>query len=202
MQFGMGGITSMEDVGASSSYAMVLTCRAKLGGTPPQTTVASPAKHVKADADKRAEVTWLKGIVRARPGWMDFFKGMNRNLQNPDAVRSWKFAVAFSEEYNKAESDVSGVLIFHFCLISADILQAQRSKPILKNSINKALLHGSTWMSGAERAVHILNVYGEGRSRPAQEVIDKVRYRTRVGEDAPGSGVLLQWLIKWDQEHK
>jgi hypothetical protein len=57
-------------------------------------------------------------------------------------------------------------------------------------------------MSGAERAVRILDVYGEGGSRPAQEVIDKVRYRSAEGEDTPGSVVLLQWLTKWEEEHK
>lgn len=43
--------------------------------TPLKAKTASTTKQAKANADKHAEVAWLKGIVKARPGWMDFFKG-------------------------------------------------------------------------------------------------------------------------------
>ena len=50
--------------------------------------------------------------------------------------------------------------------------------------------------------VRILDVYGESGSRPAQEVIEKVRYQTGEGEYPQGSRVLLQWLTKWDEDHE
>jgi hypothetical protein len=57
-------------------------------------------------------------------------------------------------------------------------------------------------MLGAEHAVCVLDVYGEGGSWPAKEVIDKVRYWSAEGEDTPGSVVLLKWPTKWEEKHK
>jgi hypothetical protein len=77
---------------------------------------------VGVNANKHAEFAWLKGIVKAHPGRMDFFKGMNQNLENPGIVWSWRLAVSFSNEYNKVESDitVSRILKCNLWLISAD----------------------------------------------------------------------------------
>jgi hypothetical protein len=55
-------------------------------------------------AGKVSEVDWLKDVVQERPGWQAFINGMNRNQQNPDVARSWRFAVNFAKEYNKTVS--------------------------------------------------------------------------------------------------
>ena len=74
----------------------------------------------KATADgKAAEVEWLKEVVQKRPGWEAFFSGINHNLQNPDAARSWKFAVTFANEFNKTNSKVA-VGCFPFCSMSSN----------------------------------------------------------------------------------
>jgi hypothetical protein len=75
-------------------------------------------------------------------------------------------------------------------------------KPVLKKSITKALRYGTTWMSGAEQAVCVLDVYGEGGSNPSPEVIEKVAHRTGEHEVPCGSGALLEWLLKWEKEHQ
>jgi hypothetical protein len=54
-------------------------------------------------------------------------------------------------------------------------------------------------MSGAEQAVRILNVYGEGGSCPSPEVIQKVTHLTGEHESAAGSGALLEWLTEWEK---
>jgi hypothetical protein len=54
-------------------------------------------------------------------------------------------------------------------------------------------------MSGAEQAVRVLNVYGEGGSHPAPEVVEKVAQRDEI---PLGSGALLEWLLQWEKEHK
>jgi hypothetical protein len=75
-------------------------------------------------------------------------------------------------------------------------------KPVLKKSITKALRYGTTWMSGAEQAVCVLDVYGEGGSNPSPEVIEKVAHRMGEPEVLCGSGALLEWLLKWEKEHQ
>jgi hypothetical protein len=117
LQFGMDAEADLPD---GPTLAMISSHEDS--ETPLKAKTASTTKQAKANADKHAEVAWLKGIVKARPGWMDFFKGMNRNLENPDIVRSWRFAVAFSNEYNKVESDitVSRILKCNLWLILAD----------------------------------------------------------------------------------
>jgi len=64
------------------------------------------------DDGKVAEADWLKDVVQKRPGWETFFKGINHSLQNPDAARLWRFAVAFANEFNKTESRAP---VGHFC---------------------------------------------------------------------------------------
>ena len=57
-------------------------------------------------------------------------------------------------------------------------------------------------MSGAEQAVHVLDIYGEGWSNPSPEVIEKVAHRTGQHEVPCGSGTLLDCLPKWEKEHE
>jgi hypothetical protein len=66
-------------------------------------------------AGKVSEVDWLKDVVQKRPGWQAFINGMNHNQQNPDVVRSWRFAVTFAQEYNKTVSK-GAVGSFYLCL--------------------------------------------------------------------------------------
>ena len=110
----MGGPTHLGPVDAHSptlciSPATTVSARqTELDETPLKSKMASAEKHMRAnDTGKCAEVAWLKEAAWAHPGWAEFFKGMNRNLQNPDIVQSWKFAVVFSEEYNKMQSPIA-----------------------------------------------------------------------------------------------
>ena len=57
-------------------------------------------------------------------------------------------------------------------------------------------------MSGAEQAVRVLDIYGEGGSNPSSEVIEKVAHCMGEHEVPCGSGALLEWLLKWEKEHK
>lgn len=57
-------------------------------------------------------------------------------------------------------------------------------------------------MSTAEQAVRVLDVYGKGGSQPSPEVIEKVAYRTNEHEVPLGSSALLEWLLKWEKEHR
>lgn len=47
------------------------------------------------------EIRWLNSLVTQRPGWGEYFRGIGHSLENPDVVRSWQFAVEFSEGFQK-----------------------------------------------------------------------------------------------------
>jgi hypothetical protein len=67
-----------------------------------------------------AEIAWLKKVVRMRPGWVDYFEGMNKNLQNPEVVKSWRFAVTFCDVYYKADSQCTVGPLYYNLQMHAD----------------------------------------------------------------------------------
>jgi hypothetical protein len=71
-------------------------------------------------------------------------------------------------------------------------------KKIKKVEIMKALSVGNAWLFEAERAVEIVQKYGEGGANPSQPVIDKIAY---ADGDAEGSTKLLAWLKAWEGKH-
>jgi len=150
------------------------------------------------------ETRWLNSLVTQRPGWGEYVKGIGHPLENPDAVHSWQFAVEFSEAFQKqislcevCEQMVSSILP----LIASMNFQARYGKTILKKNIVKALLRDSTWMSAAERAIHVLRVYGDGGTHAANEVIQRVSYRSAPGESPLGAVALQDWLADWKIRH-
>ena len=82
--------------------------------TPP--SKGSPAFKQAATDGKADEVEWLKDIVHKQPGWEIFFNSINHNLQNPEVVRSWQFAVTFAREYSKTDSKCPvSLFLLPFC---------------------------------------------------------------------------------------
>jgi hypothetical protein len=123
-------------------------------------------------------VEYLKAELEKIPGHVEFRNSLHHSQPNPGAVRSWMFAVNFTEAYNNA------------------VLIDGRYVKIKKCEIKLALTVGDAWLCDAERAVRILRKYGEGGTHPSEDVIKKVRCT-----DEKGSTKLLMWLRNWDEGH-
>ena len=67
---------------------------------------------------------------------------------------------------------------------------------MLKKPITRALRYETTWMSDAEQAVHVLDIYGEGWSNPSPEVIEKVAHRTGQHEVPCGFWHIVRLLAE------
>ncbi|KAJ7037021.1 hypothetical protein C8F04DRAFT_1180747 [Mycena alexandri] len=73
-----------------------------------------------------------------------------------------------------------------------------RLRKIKKSSMHKALRLSSSAFTQAENAVRILNIYGEGGSKPAQEVIAETEIRLEKPE---GAKVLYPFLVEWEKDN-
>jgi hypothetical protein len=71
-------------------------------------------------------------------------------------------------------------------------------RKVLKIDIMKALNIGPSWFFDANKAVGIVQKYGEGGTHCSQPVIDKITSTVGAPE---GSTKLLQWLKTWETEH-
>ncbi|KAH9025767.1 hypothetical protein EDB84DRAFT_1563965 [Lactarius hengduanensis] len=105
---------------------------------------------------------------------------LSGGLDNPGAVKSWKLGVEFLNAY-------SGVR-----LVDGEY------RKISKVELSQALGVGKTWLSDANKAVRIVQTYGEGGTHRSQLFIDKITSTAGVPE---GSTKLLDWLKTWSKEH-
>ncbi|KIM86366.1 hypothetical protein PILCRDRAFT_4864 [Piloderma croceum F 1598] len=139
-----------------------------------------PIKKAAKQQKTNQMVEWLVAELQKCPGYDEFCDSFHQVKHNPDAVRSWTFAVDFTKAFNR------------LTLINGSY------KKIEKVEIVKALGIGNAWLFEAERAVQIVQKYSEGGANPSQPVIDKITY---VDGDAEGSTKLLAWLKAWEGKH-
>ncbi|KAJ7848244.1 hypothetical protein B0H14DRAFT_2583092 [Mycena olivaceomarginata] len=67
-------------------------------------TPAQPSQSKEDDTDPA--VKFLKDKLSTRDGYVSFTANRGCTLSNPEIVRDWKFAVAFSADYNKLKAPV------------------------------------------------------------------------------------------------
>ncbi|KAH7918486.1 hypothetical protein BV22DRAFT_1041732 [Leucogyrophana mollusca] len=120
-------------------------------------------------------VDWLSGEAAKRVGYQAFKQGRYRPQHNPDIVASWRFAVEFCGAFLRAP-----------CLTTAG-----KMTHATKGHIEQALGVGSTWMADAEKAVRLLERFGEGGTDERPAVVDRVKVSEGKRE---GSGSLLAFL--------
>jgi hypothetical protein len=96
-------------------------------------------------------VEYLKAELEKIPGHVEFRNSLHHSQPNPGAVRSWMFAVNFTEAYNNA------VLIVSFTLISchnnADdtfcrMADMSRSRSVRSSLLSLLGMHGSVMQKG------------------------------------------------------
>jgi hypothetical protein len=68
-----------------------------------------PVKKVLKQQETNQTVEWLMNELESRPGYTDFRNTFHQIKSNPDAIRSWTFAVDFMEAYNKLCLIVSAI---------------------------------------------------------------------------------------------
>ena len=158
-----------------------------------------PIKKAAKQQKTNQTVEWLITELQKRPGYAEFWDSFHQVKHNPDAVRSWTFAVDFTKAFNRLTLIVSAVSnvsrCTHFFLTCSQNGSYQKIKKV---EIMKALGVGNAWLFEAERAVEIVRKYGEGGVNPSQLVIDKIAF---VDGDAEGSTKLLSWLKAWEGKH-
>ncbi|KAJ7828523.1 hypothetical protein B0H13DRAFT_1917016 [Mycena leptocephala] len=128
-----------------------------------------PAETMEESTDP--VVKFLREKLGTRAGYSTFAANRGRTLANPVIVADWQFAVDFTTDYNELKTRVR----------------------VTKDSIQKALGIGSTWMSQANTATEIIRKYGE--IPEVAEVLGRV-------EDPPkGSTILYRFLTEWKESH-
>ena len=156
-----------------------------------------PIKKAAKQQKINQTVEWLIAELQKRPGYDEFRDSFHQIKHNPDAVRSWTFAVDFTKAFNRLTLIVCAISeVSHFFFLTCS--QNGSYKKIKKVEIMKALGVGNAWLFEADRAVEIVRKYGEGGANPSQPVIDKIAY---ADGDAEGSTKLLAWLKAWEGKH-
>ncbi|KAJ7271820.1 hypothetical protein C8J57DRAFT_1226384 [Mycena rebaudengoi] len=169
----------VEDAGASSvgqkrERSPIENEVALQAGTSPG--AAKRGRTSQADA---SDVSWLSGLLSARPGWKTFQDNQRKKLPNKDRVEFWRFASQFSSSYFNKPSHANG----------------RAGKPVRKASIEAALSMGATALSEAEKMTRIMEKFGEGGEQSAQEVIDKAGADSIEGRNFP------DFLLEWEKSH-
>ncbi|KAJ7468857.1 hypothetical protein B0H11DRAFT_2238707 [Mycena galericulata] len=135
-------------------------------------TPAGPADAAGTDPEEVSPaIKFLREQLALRPGYQAFLANRGRILANPEIVKIWRFAVEFSNDYNKMRQPVK----------------------ITKSSIQEALGFGSTWLTNAQNAIQIMNEY-----RQVPEVTEVLE---RIDESPAGSTALYNFLVDWKMNH-
>ncbi|KAJ7793401.1 hypothetical protein B0H14DRAFT_2622911 [Mycena olivaceomarginata] len=114
---------------------------------------AGPSRKRTSNPDA-ADVAWLQNLLSERQGYAVFKKNQNKKLSNKDRVLFWDFAANFSAQYFNKPSAAPGGL----------------GKSIKKVSIEVALGMSPSALREAEKMTSILEIFGEGGIKHAQEV--------------------------------
>ncbi|KAJ7729463.1 hypothetical protein B0H16DRAFT_1697194 [Mycena metata] len=131
-----------------------------------------------------ADIEWLKEEIKTLEGYAHFTQHRHKVQQNVGVIESWRFIALVSKTYSGKLSHVPG--------------RSGRPRKIKKSSMHKALGLSSSAFTQAENAVRILNIYGEGGSKPAQEVIAETEIRLEKPE---GAKVLYPFLVEWEKDN-
>ncbi|KAH9008734.1 hypothetical protein EDB85DRAFT_2163915 [Lactarius pseudohatsudake] len=181
--------TTVDDTGQTSTGQGCSTGAGvkPFGGTHRHTSPPSfvrakkgPTRKESKEERTRRVVGWLVGELQTHPNYRDFQSQLHHVRDNPGAVKSWKLGVEFLNAY-------SGVR-----LVDGEY------RKISKVELSQALGVGKTWLSDANKAVRIVQTYGEGGTHRSQLFIDKITSTAGVPE---GSTKLLDWLKTWSKEH-
>ncbi|KAJ7937779.1 hypothetical protein B0H13DRAFT_1852078 [Mycena leptocephala] len=72
---------------------------------------SSPSIVATGTDNETPEAKYLRDELRTRPGYPVFLKNRGRVLSNPDVVKDWRFAVNFSQDYNKTKTPTVTITI-------------------------------------------------------------------------------------------
>ncbi|KAJ7841238.1 hypothetical protein B0H13DRAFT_2415099 [Mycena leptocephala] len=141
-------------------------------------SAAGPSRKRTSNADA-ADVAWLQNLLSERQGYAVFKKNQNKKLSNKDRVSFWDFAAEFCAQYFNKPSAAPGGL----------------GKSIKKVSIEVALGMSPSALREAEKMTSILQIFGEGGTKHAQEVSSRAAADTVEGQE------LCQFLKSWNTAH-
>ncbi|KAJ6580417.1 hypothetical protein DFH09DRAFT_1309749 [Mycena vulgaris] len=136
----------------------------------------SPPKKRTSQADSE-DVSWLQGKLSDLSGYQDFKRDQGKKLTNKSRVVFWKFAAQFSAKYYNQTSGAPERL----------------DKLVKKVSIETALSMGATALAEAEKMTKIIEKFGLGGEKCAQEVVDRAGVDTTEGRGFP------QFLVAWEK---